>query len=322
MKKYNIILVTIIVLLSMFLVNSISLYASNYPSKPITIMVPWQAGGTSDTLARAITQVAPKYMDQPFVVVNRAGASGTIATTEVAHAKPDGYTILLVASGPLSTQPNLLDLAYDPAKDLRGVINLTCIPPIIAVQSTSPYNSLDKLIEGAKEKRLKYSHCGTGSLQNLAMENLLLEAGISMINVPFPGGAAAVAALLGGHVDAVIANPSEIISGYMSGDLRLLGVMDENRIDDFPDVPTLTELGHPLVRGLLQCIIAPADTPDEIVTYLHNTIKKIIEDEDYVSIMKKVKLPVVYLSPERLEERYNNDRKAYGKIIEDLGLKK
>jgi len=238
-----------------------------YPIKPIKFICPWAAGGSSDTTLRAFASIAKDYFGQPLVVVNRAGAGGTIATTEVKGAKPDGYTIMLDAVGVFTTQPKTREVSYS-LDDFQTVIGLSYEPIVLAVHSNSGYKSLDDL-KSAK-KNIKYGSSGTGSLPHLAQAAFFKKAGIEATNIPYKGGAPAITALLGRHVDTVAAHPGELLPYVRSGDLLMLGVFSPERYNLIPDVPTFKEQGYDLDFSVWKFILTPKGVDPEIVKILHD----------------------------------------------------
>ena len=296
---------------------------NDFPTKPIQIIVPWATGGSADVTVRAIAQIAPKYSSQPFVVINRQGAGGAIGTSELVNSKPDGYTIAMTASGPVSTLMWLQEINYNVEKDIKAICGTNFEPVVLAVRGNAPYQTLDKFIAYAKGKdRILFGTSGIGGVYDLGGESLLKQKGINYGRVPFNGGAPTIAALMGGQVDVITANITELISGYKSGDFKLLAIMDEKRNGAIPDVPTFKELGYDLVMGSRKGFIVPSGTPDDVVAKLDSIIKKILQDEEFLKMMNNAKVDIDYVPGEKFRNQYIADKEIFGKIIKDIGLLK
>lgn len=289
------------------------------PQSPIQIVVGFAAGGGTDVVARAITTAGQEFMPVPLVVVNRPGASGTTAAQFVARAPADG-THLLVSGGSESTSvPNHQELPYDPRTDFRGVIGIARLPIFLAVRGDSPFSTIDDLIDHARSNpgSLVYASSGVGSLYHSTMIVLSRRAGLDFRHIPYQGGAPGVAALVGGHVDIALASPDEVEALAEAGTIRLLAVASRERIQEgYEQVPTLIEAGHDVFIENMKGLSAPAGTPDEIVTYLHDRFRQAMDTEQFKSLAERSGMLINYSDGATF---HNNIVEMYNVIAEAMG---
>jgi tripartite-type tricarboxylate transporter receptor subunit TctC len=244
--------------------------AVSQTARTIRLVVPFPAGGSADELARLLADQIGRTRGVNFVIENRPGAGTVVATEAVSRAAPDGNTLLIVANS-FVINPSLKKLSYDPFASFAPVCELVSSPLIIAVNSDQPYRSLADLINAARAKpgELTMASVAPATTQHIAFEMLKRVADMNMIHVPYPGGAPAVTALLGGHVTAVIANYSEVEAHLASGKLRALATASRKRIEAAPDVPTVAESGYRNYDTEVWFgVVAPAKTPAETVAEL------------------------------------------------------
>lgn len=295
---------------------------SDYPNKPIQFIVPSSAGGGSDLTARALAAAVKPFLDEPLVVVNKGEAGGTIATADVARAKPDGYTILLGAIGPFTTQPHLNKVNYT-TDDFRGIMGLTFEPLFIAVHADSPWKTLDDLLkEKDSGKTIKYGSSGAGSVPDLAQAAFFKKAGIKASSVPFKGANPAVTALIGGNVDTVTAHPGELLPHVEAGKLRLLGVYSPERFKLLPDVPTLKEKGQDIDISGWKFIVVPKDTPDEVADILTKAFTEAVNSQEYQEFLKNNTSTPLPISGNDVISRLKKEYELFGGIIKDTGMQK
>jgi tripartite-type tricarboxylate transporter receptor subunit TctC len=244
--------------------------AASQMARTIRLVVPFPPGGSADDLARLMADQVGRARGVNLVVENRPGAGTIVASEAVSRAAPDGNTLLIIANS-FVINPSLKKLNYDPFTSFAPICHLVSTPLIVAVNSDSPYRSLADLINAAHAKpgELTVSSVAPATTQHIAFEMLKRVADINMIHVPYPGGAPAVTALLGGHVTAVIANYSEVEAHLASGKLRALATASRQRIQAVPDVPTVAESGYPNYETEVWFgLVAPARTPAEMITQL------------------------------------------------------
>ncbi|HEY2628359.1 MAG TPA: tripartite tricarboxylate transporter substrate binding protein [Usitatibacter sp.] len=252
------------------------------PARPVKLVVPFAPGGQPDIVARALAAPLSTALGQPVVVENRPGAGGNIAAEVVAKAVPDGCTLLVGTNGPLAVSPALYrNLAYDPLKDLTPVTLVGTSPNLIAVNASLGVSTLRELLARAKAEpgKLNFGSVGKGSISQLSMELLDSIAGVSMVHVPYNGGAPAVAALVAGDIQVLSLNPTALIAQVESGKVRVVAQTSAKRSPLIADVPTVAESGFPGFEAPVWiAVMAPAATPREAIDRLHAELAKIILD--------------------------------------------
>ena len=241
---------------------------TDWPSRAVTVVVPFAAGGNTDVMARMASKHLSTALKQSFVVENKVGAGGAIAATFVAQAPPDGYTLLFGAAPQIAVVPKIQPVRYDPHKDLVPVSVFGTGPFILAVNAATPVKTMQDYIAWAKSRKTNYGSGGTGSIGHLSGALFVARAGIEAVHVPFAGGAPAVTALLGNQIDMYFGNASELIPQAQSGKLRLLGVATDRRMRQLPDIPTVSELFPDFSLNSWNGFLAPAKTPPAIVEKL------------------------------------------------------
>ena len=268
------------------------------PKKPIKIIVGFSPGGGTDIVARTIVASAQEFFPVPLVVVNRPGAGGTLAAEFVSKSKPDGHTLLVAGGSESTSVPNHRKVNYNIA-DFVGIIRLIRSRIFFGVQSSSSIKSIADLAKEAKAKpgKLSFSSSGQGSILHSSMLLLASDLKVDIRHVPYKGGAPAMAAMLGGHVDiAMIGGPEEAQAHLAAGTIRLLATPSDTRFPGLPDVPTLKELGHDVYVDNMKGLVAPKGTPDDITKYLHDTFKKGLDSKVWEKMAGKLKLETGYLS--------------------------
>ena len=268
------------------------------PKKPIKIIVGFSPGGGTDIVARTIVASAQEFFPVPLVVVNKPGAGGTLAAEFVSKSKPDGYTLLVAGGSESTSVPNHRKVNYD-IGEFVGIIRLIRSRIFFGVQSSSNIKSIEDLAKEAKANpgKLSYSSSGQGSILHSSMLLLANDLKADLRHVPYKGGAPAMAAMLGGHVDiAMIGGPEEAQAHLAAGKIRLLATPSDTRFPGLPDVPTLKELGHDVYVDNMKGLVAPKGTPDEVAKYLHDTFKKGLDSTVWAKMAGKLKLETGYLS--------------------------
>jgi len=291
--------------LCLLLSYSLGVHAqSDYPARAIRLVVPYSAGGAFDTIARPLALALSKQLGQPVVVENKPGANSTIGVQSVARAAADGYTLLLGTSAGLALAPTLQPLGYDVAREFTPVSILGYSYQALVVQETSPIRSVRDLVDAAKKRpgALAYASIGVGSLSHLAMEALSKRMDVSMINVPYPGGAPAVTDLLGGQVPILMAALAASLPHIHAGKLRAIGFAGPTRSPLLPDVPTIAEQGYPGYQSRDWFgIVTPAATPPAVIAKLRAAIDAVAQtpafQQDVIRANAYVYLP---LAPETL----------------------
>jgi tripartite-type tricarboxylate transporter receptor subunit TctC len=253
-----------------------------YPSRPVRVMVPASAGGVTDLIARITADYLFARTNQRFVVENRTGAGGNLATEAVARAEPDGYTLGLVASGNLVINPYIYQrMPFDAKTDLVPVAAIAEAPQVIAINKDVPAATLQDLIAiaRAKPESLRYASAGLGSTMHLAGDRFARLAGVKLVHVPYRGASPAVTDVIAGFVQVISVSAGPIVAFVRSGQLRVLAAASARRLKHFPDVPTSAEAGLPGYEMTTWFgLVAPRNTPDEIVRTLNGLIRDMLAD--------------------------------------------
>jgi tripartite-type tricarboxylate transporter receptor subunit TctC len=295
-----------------------------YPSKPITMIVPFSAGGSTDLLARAVEKVWPKYSKQPLVLINKPGGGGVTGTEFVVRSKPDGYTLYFgYGSGHDTVMPHLQKMPYDTFRDLAPVARLSIHSIVIVTGAKSPFGTVADMIAFAKKegKPITSSVSTKAGSVDITITALAKATGIKVVTVPFAGGADAVTALAGGHVMIGGGHPSEVMPHIKAGRFKPLAVALPQRDPSLPNVPTLKEQGiNVYTWGSIKGIAAPAKTPKEAITYLETTLKKVCEDAEFKKIMADLDQPIMYQGSAEWGKFLKEASNDFAKLIKDLNI--
>ena len=266
-----------------------ALAQSTYPNKPINLIVPYGAGGSADSRSRQIAQKMSVILKQPIVVDNKPGAGGNIGTEFVARSAPDGYTIGMGNFAPMAVNKTLFgNLRYDPETDLSPIILIEKGPLVLVVNPNSPYQTIGDIVAAAKAKPgvLTFSSGGIGGSHQLSAELFELNAGISMIHVPYKSGSAALTDLMGGNVDLMFDQMYSAVPSIKAGKLRPIAITSKKRSPLLPNVPSFAELGYPKVEVLnWQGLIAPRGTPKAIIDQLNTAANQVLRDPTLRELM-------------------------------------
>jgi len=295
-----------------------------YPSKPITLIVPFPPGGVADIVGRPFADALSRELKSPVVIENKPGAGGGIGMSTVAKAKPDGYTLLLALSS-ISILP-AADKVIGRAPlyqldQLTPIARLTADPTVLAVRADSPWTTLQEFIDDARKRpgAINYGSSGNYGTMHMPMEMFAQSAGIKLTHVPFTGAGPAVVALLGGTVDAISSGPSTVIQHVKAGKLRVLASWGDKRLGSFPDVPTLTESGYPVVFFQWAALFAPAGTPESALAKLRDAARATASDSRFVSALATVETPVQYLDAPELAKFWEADAQKLGEAVRRVG---
>lgn len=295
--------------------------AGGYPERPVELIVPFAAGGPTDTLARALASAAKSTLDQNVVVVNRDGAGGAIAAAQVANAQPDGYTVFVPVRATMVAQPVIADVQYS-IDDFRGVTGLTAQPYVLTVKADSPWQTLDDLANA--DKKIKYGIPAVGGFPDIAQAAFYKKAGVQADSVPFKGNAPALQALLGGQVDSIAAEPSVVVSQIESGEVRPLAVTAPERLNDIDalsDVPTFEEKGYEGGTWVQTwSLLVPSETPDERVQVLQKGMREAVKSQEFQDFAKNNYLNLQLTPGNELMQNMREGQDRYAQLIADLGL--
>jgi tripartite-type tricarboxylate transporter receptor subunit TctC len=320
----NVVLFLVLAKVALLVASGPCFSAEKYPSRPIQAIVPFPPGGATDLLARTVEKIWVKYSPQPWIVVNKPGAGGVMGTEYVVRSNPDGYTLYFGrGSGHDLIMPHLQKMPYDVHKELAPVARLTINSVVVCVSSKSPINSMKDLIDWAKKGNRVTAAVSTaaGSL-DLVFKAFTKRTGVPIVTVPFSGGAEAVTALAGGHLQIGGGNPNEVIPHIKAGRFKAIGVALDYRDETLPNVPTLKEQGIDVSTwGAVRGVAVPAATPPEIIEYLSATLKKVSEDEEYKKIMVSMNQPNYYQNTKDFTAFLQRAYKDYGDMIKELDIK-
>jgi tripartite-type tricarboxylate transporter receptor subunit TctC len=295
-----------------------------WPDKPVSIVVPYAPGGTADALARLLAQHLGPRLKTTVVVLNKAGASGVIGQSEVARAPADGYTVLYDAT-PLSINPHLQKLPYDPDKDLQPLTLVAVTPMLVAVPKNSPYNTLPELIKAAKQSpgKLSFGSGGQGTVQYMGAELFAQKAGIQMLHVPYKSGGPFIQAIMAGEIDLGFGNVPALTAHVKSGMVKPLAITAGARNAGFPDVPTI---GESAVKGYevyeWNGLFVPAGTPAEITGRLHAAIRDVMALPEVKERFDALGSRIVASSPEEFRKFLAAERTRWAETVKAAGIKK
>lgn len=294
--------------------------SAKYPERPIIITVGYGAGGASDSLVRALSAAAAEHIGQPIVIENRPGASSSIQTGHLVRSTPDGYTIGSVLVGAIINQ-YMRETTYDVANDITPIMMFGKLPYGIVVPNDSQWDSLDALLQHGREtpNSLRYSTAGVGSSQHLTMELLGKQEGIEWIHVPYKSGPEALLAAVQGEVDFA-AQSAEWGPFVRDGRLRALATFDSERYSEFPDVPTLLELGYDIIAPSMIGIAGPVGLDEEVVERLQEAYKRAMSDQRFINAATQNGWEIEYKGPAEFGEYIQEMDKHYSRVVEDAGL--
>lgn len=297
---------------------------SDYPTHPITMIVPFPPGGVADITGRPVAEAMGRYLKQTVVVENKAGAGGGVGMQYVSRAKPDGYTILMALSS-ISIIPEADKvLGRDPMYQLNQLVPIarfTADPTVLAVRADSPYKSVKDLVEAAKKApgSIPYGSSGNYGTMHVPMEMFNGAANVKMLHVPFTGAGPAVVALLGGQVEALSTGPSSVMGHIKGGKVRVLATWGESRHPALPDVPTLKELGYDAQFSQWTGLFVPAGTPEPIIAKLREAAKFAVEDPTFQSALARVETPIQYLDQPRFKSFWDTDAHKLADAVRRIG---
>lgn len=307
------------------LVSASSSTAQEYPNKPVKILVGFSAGGAPDVVARALADRLSQILKQPFVVDNKAGAGGTLATAVAAKSPADGYTLVIGDVGQFAIAPFLFkNLQYDPVRDFSPVSMIASVPLVLAANaSTTNIKSLDQLIQQAKASpgKLTYASSGVGSIHHIAMEVFKHEAGIDVLHIPYKGSSQSVPALIGGEVQLAMTSMPALTPFLESGKVNLLAVTSKDRIPNARTVPAIGESRKGFAYSAELGILAPKGVPAEVIEKLAAAVKVALDiPEVKVRFVAQGAIPE-YMSPKQYGENIRQNLKKYKEAVDVAKIK-
>jgi len=303
---------------------ALSAAAQDYPTHPVTMVVPFPPGGVADITARPVAEAMGRFLQQPVIVENKAGAGGGVGMQYVARARPDGYTVLLALSS-ISIIPEADKiLGRDPMFALNQLVPIarfTADPTVLAVRADSPWKSVKDLVDAAKAApgSIPYGSSGNYGTMHVPMEMFSGSANVKMLHVPFTGAGPAVVALLGGQVQALSTGPSSVMGHIKAGKVRVLATWGESRHPALPDVPTLKELGYDAQFSQWTGLFVPAGTPDAAVAKLREAAKFAVDDANFKAALAKVETPVQYLDQPQFRAFWDADASKLANVVKRIG---
>jgi tripartite-type tricarboxylate transporter receptor subunit TctC len=295
-----------------------------YPSKPVTMIVPFPPGGVADIVGRPLAAQMEKSLKQPVVVTNRTGAGGAVGMAAAAKSAPDGYTILMALSSisifPVSDRIMGRPPAYE-MKDFAPIALITADPTVLVVSTDSPWKTLKEFVDSAKAYpgKINYSSSGVYGTLHVAMEIFANAAGIKLFHVPYQGGGPAVTALLGGQVHALASGPAAAIGQIKGGKMRALASWSTERLPLLPEIPTFKELGYDAEFYIWSGVFAPAATPSPVVDRLRAAVREAATSAEFKGAMEKVSTPVSYLDAPAFRTYWERDAARLKVALEKIG---
>ncbi len=294
--------------------------ADTYPTGPVSVIVPYAAGGGTDLIARALVDVAKSNFPKNITVENRTGGGGAVGMSYGANAKADGSVITMITVE-LVTLPHTgtgAGLYYD---QFKPIMMLNSAYSAITVKADSPYNTLTEFINAAKTKNMRVGNSGVGAIWHLAAAGLAKTAGVNFNHIPFDGAAPAITSLLGGHIDAITVSYAEVDSQVRAGNLKVLAVLAPERISATPNIPTAKELGYDVAIGTWRGFGVPKNTPQPIVDKIYSIFNEAVKNPTFVQYMANTNNIIDVLDGAEYGKKLAVDNAMFKALIDELGLK-
>jgi tripartite-type tricarboxylate transporter receptor subunit TctC len=298
--------------------------AQNWPQRPVRIIAPYAAGGNSDVITRLTAQRLTDAFGQTFVVENRLGGNGAVASEAVARSAPDGYTLLWGVTPPITINPALTKVAYDPVKDFAPVSVVATNGFVLVVNKSFPPKSVSEFVSyvRAQPSKVAYAEGSAGSLTHLAMALFLKRAGLDMTNVSYRGNAPALTDVVAGHLPTMFSNISDAVPQATAGAIRMLGVSTKDRSAQIADVPTIAESGFPGFNVVTwNGLMAPAGTPKEIIDKMAAEIGRAVKDPAFVARLDQMGADPLGNTPEEFSAMIATETALWADTVQSLGLK-
>jgi tripartite-type tricarboxylate transporter receptor subunit TctC len=296
--------------------------AAQYPERPLTILTGYPAGGMVDIVARALNESLKSKFPKGVAIVSRPGAGGSLAVAELVQSKPDGYTIILAPLSTLVIHPQLNDLPYKTPDDYEPFINVVSYYPLLVVKADASWRSIQDFVSAAKASpgKLRVGTPGEGTSSHLNLEELKRLAGVDLTHVPFSGWGESSPALLGGHIEGLVAQPGEVRPLVEGGKMRALVVFQPKRHPYFPETPSAKELGWDAANGVWFSFVAPKGTPAPVLRFLHDATRAAMEDPQVVNTIKQRGIEIDYRAGDQLRADLWKEYKAHTDVLTRLGM--
>ena len=302
-----------------------ALAADSYPNRPVKLVVPFAPGGTTDIIARIVSLKIQGNFGQPIIVENRAGAGGVIGASDTAKAVPDGYNLGVATVSTIATAPAMEpNVPYDPVNDFTPIINIAATPNVLTVNPQFPARDFQGFIAELKKNPGKYSYAspGTGSITHMQMELFKAKTGVSMVHIPYKGAGPALNDEVAGHVLVMLDNLPSSLPYIQQGRLIPIVVAAQKRVPALPNVPTLAEVGVPEVnRMAFYGIYGPKGLPAEVVTKVHDAVKKTLEDPEVRDRIEQTGSVVIANTPAEFAQQIKSEYETYRKLALEQKLK-
>jgi tripartite-type tricarboxylate transporter receptor subunit TctC len=301
--------------------STVHAQATDWPTRPVTVVVGYAAGGNTDVMARMASKKLTEDLKQSFVVDNRIGAGGALAAAYVAQAAPDGYTVFFAASPQIAIVPQIQKVNYDPKKDFAPVSAFGTGPFILGINASIPAKTVAEFVDYAKTRRINYGSSGAGSVAHLASALFVSRAGLDAVHVPFRGSGQVTAALIGGQIDMFFGNASDLVPQAESGKLTILGVATQQRMKQLPNVPTISETYPGLALASWNGFMVPAKTPPEIIQKLAKHVIAAARDPAIMAQLTALGIEPNGTTPEELAALIEREQPQFDAAIKAANLK-
>ncbi|HEY7650635.1 MAG TPA: tripartite tricarboxylate transporter substrate binding protein [Methylomirabilota bacterium] len=296
--------------------------AAEYPERQLTLLTGYPPGGMVDIVARALSEGMKKKYPKGIAVVSRPGGGGSLAVAEMVQAKPDGLTTILAPLSTLVIHPQLNDLPYKTPDDYEPIINVVSFYSLLTVKADAPWKTVQEFIAAGKANpgKLRVGSPGEGTSSHLSLEEFMRQTGAKFTHVPFSGWGESSPALLGGHIEGLVAQPGEVKPLVEGGKMRVLMVFQGKRHPAFPDAPGAKDMGWDAVSGAWFMFVVPKGTPGPVQKYIHDTVKTAMEEPVFVNTIKQRVIDIDYRAGDQLRADLWKEYKYHTEVLTRLGM--
>lgn len=296
--------------------------AAQYPERPVTFLNGYPPGGMVDIVSRALVEGLKKKFPKGIAVVGRPGAGGSLAMAELAQAKPDGHTIILAPLSTLVIHPQLNDLPYKTPDDYETILNVVSFYSLLVVKPDSPWKTIQEFTAAAKASpgKLRVGTPGEGTSSHLSMEELQRRSGITFTHVPFSGWGESSPALLGGHIEGLVAQPGEVKPLVEAKKMRVLMVFQSKRHAAYPDAPSAKDMGWDSVTGVMFVVVTPKGTPAPVQKYIHDAFKAAMEEPLFVNTINQRVIDIDYRAGDQVRADLWKEYRYHTDVLTRLGM--
>jgi tripartite-type tricarboxylate transporter receptor subunit TctC len=296
--------------------------AAEYPERQLTILTGYPPGGMVDIVSRALSESMKKKYPKGIAIVSRPGGGGSLAVAELVQAKPDGHTTILAPLSTLVIHPQLNDLPYKTPDDYEPIINVVSFYSLLTVKADAPWKTVQEFIAAGKANpgKLRVGSPGEGTSSHLSLEELKRQTGTNFTHVPFSGWGESSPALLGGHIEGLVAQPGEVKPLVEGGKMRVLMVFQSKRHPAFPDAPSAKDMGWDAVSGAWFMFVVPKGTPGPVQKYIHDTVKTAMDEPVFVNTIKQRVIDIDYRAGDQLRADLWKEYKYHTEVLARLGM--